>query len=97
MVLPPAGGRTGSFPRATARTAGSARIGITAPTPEGQPELPKRAAKAPDADAIEGGYTLGGDELREGLEVDPVAVVVVELVGQSRGECGGKAAVVTRS
>lgn len=37
---------------------GTTRIGITAPPAEDQPELPKCAAKAPDSDAIEGGYTL---------------------------------------
>ncbi|WP_331735122.1 hypothetical protein OG974_31080 (plasmid) [Streptomyces sp. NBC_00597] len=37
---------------------GPTRIGLTAPTADGQPELPKCSAKSPDANAIEGGYTV---------------------------------------
>lgn len=37
---------------------GVTRIGITPPTADGQPELPKCSTKAPNADAIEGGYTV---------------------------------------
>ncbi|WP_406513795.1 hypothetical protein OG851_38815 [Streptomyces sp. NBC_00161] len=37
---------------------GATRIGITAPTPDGQPELPKCSANSPDANATEGGFTV---------------------------------------
>ncbi|WP_330330601.1 hypothetical protein OHS33_13230 [Streptomyces sp. NBC_00536] len=38
--------------------AGATRIGITPPTPAGQPDLPKCSTRAPDADALGGAYTV---------------------------------------
>ncbi|MER5781078.1 hypothetical protein ABT104_05035 [Streptomyces mobaraensis] len=40
------------------KSTGPSRIGLAAPSPKGQPMLPKCMASATDARVIAGGYTL---------------------------------------